>query len=80
MENKKCLSCGGSMNQTQKELADQFKKEFEQNGIVRMVVLFEDGKVSFMRLKSFKALYNTKKQRADAKVTEYIHISEFRTA
>lgn len=80
MENKKCLSCGGSMNQTQKELADQFKKEFEQKGIVRMVVLFEDGKVSFLSQKSFKALYNTKKQRTDAKVTEYISISEFRTA
>jgi len=80
IKDKKCLSCGGTMNQTQKQLAEQFKQEFEQNGIVRWVVLYDDNRVSFMSPKSFKALYNTKKQRTNAGVKEYIHISEFRTA
>lgn len=77
MENNNCFACGNSLNYTEKELAKRYKKEFEEQGIVRY--FFKRGKkakTEFARAESFKAILPTLKKNKNA---EYAHISEFKT-
>jgi len=78
MENKECYACGRSMNYTEKELAKRYKKDFEQNGVVRY--FFKRNKkadTEFARAESFKHILPILEKRKHIGA-EYAHISEFK--
>ena len=79
MENKECFACGIRLNYTEKELAKRYKKEFEQNGVVRY--FFKRNKkavTEFARAESFKQILPILEKRKQYG-SEYAHISEFKT-
>lgn len=76
--NKKCITCGGQMNHTEKELAKRFLKDFNENGVKRYVWrLNQQSNWSFGRYDAFKnALPQITKNKKNG--AEYFSIQEFK--
>lgn len=74
MENKKCFSCGSVMNLGTKELAEMYKKLYEEKGVNTWFFRkSEKEEIQFADNASFKQIKKTLGKNA-----EFSHISEFR--
>lgn len=78
MEDKKCMTCGKSMNNSERSLAKRYKEQYHNKGVSRWVFKRNKrAKIEFARDENFKKVLPTltKRKRYGA---EYYHISEFK--
>lgn len=73
----RCFSCGERFNGDVNALLSKYKKEFDENGIVRYYYHLGDNRIKIVRADSFKTIFKTQIKPNFKNGAEYARIDEY---